>query len=266
MHKSNSNFRRHFRAYLHAHSRVLTFAGALIVFTTFIVKEGLRERVKDLSDSIEDAETVFALRSDTGEVMRTLADIQTSLNRFNDRIQSEPPLGDGLNPPNAGFLRETADMVRTRVLAERLAFDNLERLIEKLPMPNQNYVIGKSDSVKKEIDALLPQLDEEDAYGDQLEKIVTSNKKLSPSDIAAVSEVNVRARASLQQVIENYRRTMADFDSVTTDVLSYSQMLKVFGDRLYSWFTWASYILYTVGWGLGLLTRIYGGEAKIQNE
>src|SRR5216684_3313526 len=46
---------------LRRHSRVLTVLGALIVFLTFIVKEERGEALKSLTDSIDAAETLFAL-------------------------------------------------------------------------------------------------------------------------------------------------------------------------------------------------------------
>jgi hypothetical protein len=38
-----------FRNYVSRHSRLLIFVGALIVFVTYLVKDGLRERLKDRS-------------------------------------------------------------------------------------------------------------------------------------------------------------------------------------------------------------------------
>jgi flagellar hook-basal body complex protein FliE len=46
------------RSYLKKHSRALTILGALIVLFTFLVKEVFQEKVKELRDSLSEAERV----------------------------------------------------------------------------------------------------------------------------------------------------------------------------------------------------------------
>lgn len=258
-----TRWRRQLRSYVRAHDRLLTFVGALIVFTTFIVKDGLRDRLKDLDDSIERAETVFAQRTDIGEVIRTLAEMQTSLNKMNlDRAGSKPQL-TSRSMPSPAVLRETVNTVRTRLLAERLAFDSLARLVEKMPTTtNQAEAVRKADIAKREIDAFLPHLDEIDADADQLETLVASKRDLSPATVAVASELNARAMAVLHELLEHYRATMTALDQDASELLLESQEIRALNEDMYSWVSLASYILYTVGWGLGLLTRLYGGESQ----
>jgi hypothetical protein len=40
---------------------MVTAIGALIVFATFVVKDGLREQLKDLTDAINGAQTSFII-------------------------------------------------------------------------------------------------------------------------------------------------------------------------------------------------------------
>lgn len=48
----------------------MKFVGALIVFVTFVFKEGFRERLKELEDSLEAADSMFIVRRD----VRALSD------------------------------------------------------------------------------------------------------------------------------------------------------------------------------------------------
>jgi hypothetical protein len=64
-----------FRNYVSRHSRLLIFVGALIVFVTFLVKEGLRERLKDLVDSIDTAQSVFVAERENQQMSQRLAEI-----------------------------------------------------------------------------------------------------------------------------------------------------------------------------------------------
>jgi hypothetical protein len=50
------------RRFVRNHNRLLTFIGAFIVFTTFIVKEAVRDNLKEYTDSIKIAQNMFILR------------------------------------------------------------------------------------------------------------------------------------------------------------------------------------------------------------
>src|SRR5690242_14835307 len=53
--------------WIRRHHRILTFAGAVIVFATFIVKDAIRERLRDLSESIKEAQTDYIATLNTSE-------------------------------------------------------------------------------------------------------------------------------------------------------------------------------------------------------
>jgi hypothetical protein len=48
--------------------RLWTFLGALIVFVTFVIKEGVKEELKERLDAINNAETVYAIRQDNTRI------------------------------------------------------------------------------------------------------------------------------------------------------------------------------------------------------
>src|SRR5262249_42593513 len=56
--------RRRVAGWMHRHRRTLPAIGAFIVFATFVSKEGLREKFRDLADSVDRAESLYLLRSD----------------------------------------------------------------------------------------------------------------------------------------------------------------------------------------------------------
>jgi hypothetical protein len=47
------------------YSKLVTFAGATIVFLTFVVKEGWREHIKTLVESLDNAQGLYTLRADS---------------------------------------------------------------------------------------------------------------------------------------------------------------------------------------------------------
>jgi hypothetical protein len=65
------------KAILRKHSQLVTFFGAFIVFATFMVREEIRESLKDLVSSVETAQTVFASRRDTSTIAEQLNTVGT---------------------------------------------------------------------------------------------------------------------------------------------------------------------------------------------
>jgi len=112
------------------HRRVAAVTGALIVFLTFVVKDAVREQVKDLVDSLQSAEGVFEIRAQH-EVTVGL------LNGIGQRVQliwhSTPAAKEFLRKyDNSGVIHditENADIIEQ----ERTNLDNLQRFIARLP-------------------------------------------------------------------------------------------------------------------------------------
>src|ERR1700752_71865 len=74
----------------HRYDRLLAFAGALIVFLTFVVKEGKRDELKDLTAAIDSAESIFVIRTQMGasnEKLRLLIQSIKDVQQLQLRIQ-----------------------------------------------------------------------------------------------------------------------------------------------------------------------------------
>jgi hypothetical protein len=86
--------RRHpLTRFLTRHNRFITLFGALVVFARFIVKEGLREELKDLVDSVNSAQRVFVLQRESGLMSQRLAEIFRLVTAININLLSPPPGG-----------------------------------------------------------------------------------------------------------------------------------------------------------------------------
>jgi hypothetical protein len=57
------------------HGKWVSFIGALIVFSTFVVKDAIRENLKNLVDSLASAENNFAIREDSALLSTEIAQI-----------------------------------------------------------------------------------------------------------------------------------------------------------------------------------------------
>src|SRR5882672_6760922 len=116
------------------HNRLLTFAGALIVFVTFLVKEGKRESLKDLADSVDAAESVFVIRSDSFTTPVQLARMEEKIDEIG-RVQYRDSKIKDMDMKEMRFFVHFAELMQGDVMFLRTskALDNASHLFEKLP-------------------------------------------------------------------------------------------------------------------------------------
>jgi hypothetical protein len=116
------------------HNRLLTFAGALIVFVTFLVKEGKRESLKDLADSVDAAESVFVIRSDNFTTPVQLARVEDKIDKVGQDLYRNSKIKD-MDMKDIRFFMHFAEPAREDVMFLRASktLDNASRLFEKLP-------------------------------------------------------------------------------------------------------------------------------------
>lgn len=227
-----------FRAFARSHNRLLTFVGALIVFFTFVIKEGLREHLKDLVDSIDSAQTFYTVRSDSQNLSAKLSDLQQHLADLEDEVSSRNnKSGDGSQDDPA--IRTGA--VKSALDALEVSLDNMSHLAGKLP---------EAPTYEKTIAALQQKIDQ--TYS-TLEEDVSSQEGLDEFRQTPETEIEARARLLSHQV-----------DSAASALLQDAGKEQARREHYFEVCTWISYGLYVIGWGVGLLGRILGvGELDI---
>lgn len=241
------------------HSRVITFLGAVIVFATFVVKDGFRENLKNLTDSIDSAESVFLIRSD-------LEDIKLHTGR------SVAPRGD--NP--GMFDYAVQDIEHSRKTFDDIAYqlDNIARLIKKLPdqssqikfastwreerqetvITQSGPITGGNVFVQEESKTLaehwqkpqqrLTRLRQEE---NRIRRIMNPDHKHDEEAARAAAELSGDS-AYLLHVTEAFGRA----------VLDVAMKAKDDHERSYKMYTYIGYLLYGVGSALGLVGILFG--------
>jgi hypothetical protein len=131
--------------------------------------------------------------------------------------------------------------------------DNVARLMGKLP--NQGANIAQLETLKKalevdgrSLDNLYKSLPIDPAY-----HLMFSEKDI----IKRMSEQDLEAFDALR---EHFHSLESDANHFATEVLNISEGLRDKNERFYGIYTWVSYGLYTLGWGLGLVGRLYSVE------
>ncbi|HXX23307.1 MAG TPA: hypothetical protein VEO19_09165 [Terriglobia bacterium] len=110
------------------HKKWLTFIGALIVFVAFIYNEGVREELKDRSDTLNTAGNNFVTRTDTDQLSTYMAYVNYRVGRVTP-VPSRP----GENAEiSLQTMRDTVDLMLATVSRIEAADGNLRRFREAL--------------------------------------------------------------------------------------------------------------------------------------
>lgn len=99
------------KRFIHRHDRLLSTLGALIIFFTFLAREGFRDELKELVDSIDAARSVFLIRSDNLDIAEQIAHLQASLTAN----QQYPPI-----PSNVLYRFFTASLMSSLDLLDKV--------------------------------------------------------------------------------------------------------------------------------------------------
>jgi hypothetical protein len=132
--------RRRRRGYLHIRKeRLLTLLGSLIIFATFIVKEGVGENLKDLTSSIESAKNIFVLREDIASVSAIARARDASYPKTPDEMKKTIDQWDldikGILSVCLGLAAALPDEVQIRTTSNRITDEewNIATAVVKLP-------------------------------------------------------------------------------------------------------------------------------------
>jgi hypothetical protein len=225
-----------FKLFVNRHNRFFTFAGAVIVFFTFVIKDGLHERWKSQAGSLDMAQYFYAVRHDTTSANADLGYLRGELAKLKQIVVQGGSLplanGDDLMLQNIGRLSGLADDVDA-------SLSNLDILMGKLANQQNN------EAELKGLDTRLGKLRNDLS---QLVYQVTKGAGSDRSDIAVQKEGAVVGFAvDLQR----------DSEAFVTKVLKQAEETRKRNERKteYSW--WISAVLYGIGWGLGLVARLF---------
>jgi hypothetical protein len=230
------------------HSRFISFIGALIVFGTFIIKEGIRENLKSLVDTIDSAENTFLADRDNNVIQETLRSQSRTLARLENVSRKRPNFAKVLM--NDGRLMNVSLDIGKTVQDDiddvsGLQF-SLHRLLNAIPQLKSSAIEYLDKQYERNTEAYAVWL----SSGVALDEKWDQQKQQDALRALLFEEMGLSyARSVLQSSMEN--------------ILKKAEMAKAKAEEKYKWATWLSYGAYTLGWGLGLAGRLYGGGGII---
>lgn len=233
--KSTTKSHRFVR-WLRKHHRLLTFVGALIVFGTFVVKDALREQLKDLVDSIDSAQSTYVVRMDISRIELYVKSLNRYV-RYGSSSQGETKIAQ-----TESLKRDIDDLVgMTQYLAAQVG--NINRLAQKLGSANKKEVTNSIESINKQ--------------HEDLRASVTDYVRLAENnDQSRLSEMSSKIDASWHTA----ETLVTSTPQFAFNLLTSAREVSKRQEERYRFYTWASYFLYALGWSLGLIGRLVGVE------
>ena len=118
------------------------------------------------------------------------------------------------------------------------ALDNIDRLAEKLPTKASDQRRVKA-----------------------LEERLTDIRESRAAALQVLTrDPSMNSVWEFGTLLANTEKLSSEIRSLSVDVLRVAHATKDRRETFYSASIWASYVLYAVGWGLGLLGRMFGAE------
>ncbi len=219
-----------------------------MVFATFIVKEGVRDNLKDVVSAFENAQTTFALRDQEMKMTTMLTEIRTRVVALNDKSLPKMPVGAGRVSQAYASVEQTRETIE--LLGQSVG--TITPLAQKLPKDE------KRDAELVECTNLLSGTREDYLKAQTVLKDVLTRAQSSKRDLTKEDKQRVvSAETAYIAVQQQAALKIAAFES---GVLSEAPKYREEQEHRYAWWNKASYWLYSLGWGLGLIGKIYGVE------
>ncbi len=227
------------RSYFRRHKRALTIVGALIVFATFVVKDGIRDDLKDRLDTINQAETTFNIRQDTNrEIESRITNEWREMGEAIDRnAKLTGPAWDSFQRQQSDFLDQTDDALNSSY-GNLFQFELAAQLFDAPALPD----LSAEHKLRKKF---------QDNYQMMIAGQATDDDYFKPSP---TDEHDL-------QVFKNYEND-ADFNLTKNDLVG-THLIELVEKRreqyaqYLSILNFVSYVLYVVGWALSLLGGLF---------
>jgi hypothetical protein len=256
-------YRGRLASFVRKHNRLLTSIGAVVVVLTFVAREGIQESLKNSEDSIEFARNAYSMRADTQALSDKVGGVYIVLSDLTEELTSHPPGfkkgdRDGVVVSQFNFYKDQLDGIQ-RVL------ETARALLGALPQSSAELV--EADAIAKQIVDIRQKMDREENEL-QIDAVPPPGKsehtRLSPEVIKKLNE------STLNLTLGN-AGVWSRVEGLATKALSVATAEDDKYRRWYRWSAVGSWVLYTLGVALSLLTAIYSksgdtAEALTQGE
>ena len=221
---------------LHKFAGVISSLGLAVAALTFLAKDVLRDRAKDLADSLEAARHVWLLKSSLDNIDDTLSQVEELLVEKLVTPSKAPEF-----PTNAEWDRFLAneDAILSRLLA------NFQLLYEKLPKGQRKKVESSEKSARR-------------SYLNLHEEFQVRNEHVLQIISLKPPPPGTNRREYLMDVSSEYDDAIKHADAAFSDLVSVFESETASAARHVRTITYWTYVLYPLGILIGVLGQLAG--------
>jgi hypothetical protein len=258
--------KQRFKQFVKTHERWFTFAGALIVFLTFVVKEGFLDSWKETGAVIDTAQSVYSLNLHMSTLVQRSNTVisAASSQGFNQSDVTSKDDSDTSVSAHDSIDRTKAEVDSILVLAERIDNKNDIKDLEKLEQESSKAQI-EMDKINS-----LPASDRAPIKGGGGGELWTT--PVTPADewtyqstqgnpdgiiFGRTAHLDMYGKR-LIEFIRSLDNLGYDAEVVSKRTLKDADVTKKRNEFLTTWAWRISAFLFTIGWSLGILGKLYG--------
>jgi hypothetical protein len=227
----------------------LNFLGAVIVFSTFVVKDAIKDRIKDTIDSVQQADNTFRIKNQGALIYKTTLDetgyIKEILTHMQERLPwNRAPATDRETESAYNNLVEELSQNGAELSVDLENSDHLRRLIEELPDDDLS-LSGQLHTIQKRCELVT------ELHTTKQDWVLRSVSHTDRNAIAEATKVILSVKAEILAI-------QGSITQLGHDALKRSNEVRHTEERKLRYFTWASYALYLIGWSVALFGRLLG--------
>jgi hypothetical protein len=229
----------------------ITVLGAAVVFAMFVVKDAYRDELRDVANSISEAQRFFVIDASFMSVDKRLQVIQNAVGRSPKSDMKQPVTLDNIDDwMMVTTLEDDQKQIAPRIAGE---LESIGELLRDIPDQKEDSDHLAQISIELNVEAV----DADNLIHKDWGKNATAGKK---KEILSLQE-------SVPMRVMSDRSTLADLDKRTKKLYQKAfldaNLERLEREKRLRQATIASYVLYPLGWVIGLLGKLYGdGESS----
>jgi hypothetical protein len=252
------------KSFVQRYKNAVTIIGSLVVLGSFVTKEIVQEHLKSTVDSLDSADQIFQIRSDSLFQEKLLTSVNVSVE--NVRLDEQQTPRKRAILVNTLYEAIEHDSMIIKTALERAKYSNQSVREFLRPIPNEGPLESEVDNSNKQLDTLLKaneRLTGPTFVEDLLDRADFEGPL--PNETAVIEETSHLRR----EVAEARDRALQSTDyaaSLRDKALEASRRYRDEIEKRYKKYSLAIYLLFGVGWVFGLGGRLLGFDGPSGNE
>jgi hypothetical protein len=231
------------------HEAALVYSGAVIVFFTFVVREGLGERWQRNAELVAAAQNMHSIRGDIKDLSSSIEWVRKDIHGVREAMAE---MNQKIKP---GFDTDNFSLAEW-VYGE--AMDDLSKTEDTLtyakiltePLPKDDPYRACAESMTIKIADLRTKLRNANvSYG--MPEDTEDPKKWR-------SQVGPRYLDTVHPIRDSVVKLRGSIDDLAWNIAQDAERIRKRNETYSVWAKWISAVLFILGWGLGLLGKLHG--------